>query len=302
MRIKNTALKLLSKLLPFFICVSTFILLTYAASSSAGLPGDKFIELSIIHTNDTHGNFQEIWKNGRSDVSTIASLKNEIMKKNENNQILLLDAGDIMNHQPNLELMASDLEAMSKSGYDAVALGNHDVKIGLYKLNQLSQKLNLPVVCANLVYKDTNDYVFKPYIIKDIGGVKIGILGFTTPETIESMNSEDSSKVTILKPEKAYSIIIDKFKSECDVRIVLSHLGTDEDMRLAKTHQKLSIIVGGHTPDAVKEPEFIESSAVVNTGKFGINVGRLNVTLDTENLEIKSINGDLFRVGDKSEL
>ena len=62
------------------------------------------------------------------------------------------------------------------------------------------------------------------------------------------------------------------------------------------------LIVGGHTPEPIDEPVFKASSCVVNTGKYGINVGRLDMTIDTENFEIKSADGVLKKIGDESEL
>jgi|GEM_PF-3463748 len=291
------------KLQLVIIFLLSVILLSIKPSIAAEPASENFIKFYIIHTNDTHGNFQKTWKKGHSDSSAIERLKNNIIQKNGNDNILLLDAGDIMaNEKDDSETMLYDLAEMSRLKYDAIALGNHDVKLGLENLKDASDKFNLPILCSNLVYKQTKEYVFKPYIVKNIGGVKIGILGFTTPEVLEKMKKEDASEVSYLTNEEAYSKIIDQFKSDCDFRIALTHIGEKDDAALLSKHKKITVAIGGHSPDQFKEPKFIGSSCFVNTGKYGINIGQLKIKLDPEFLEVKSIEGSLIKIGDDSEL
>jgi len=285
----------------FLFILSAFFSFTGNAFS-AGDPGG-FFKMRVIHTNDTHGNIRKTWKSGRSDISEISAMREEINKKTPGSNILILDAGDFTDGKKrDPEAVAADMSAMAAAGYDAAALGNHEVKIGIEKIKEISKNSNLPIVCANLTSKETGEYVFKPYIIKDFGGVKVGILGFSTPKILESMNADELAKFNYAGIEDAYDNIIEKFKSECDVRIVLSHMGTDEDFKIAETHKKIKLIVGGHTPDPIDEPVFKSACCVVNTGKYGINVGMLDMTIDPESFEIKSADGVLKKVGDESEL
>lgn len=298
----NPPAKLLK--IAFILLFISSIILSYAGQAiSAGDPAGAFFKMRVIHTNDTHGNIRKVWNNGLSDIAAVRAMRAEIIKKAAGSNVLILDAGDFTDgKKADPKLVASDLSAMAAAGYDAAALGNHDVKIGIDNLKQISKNLNITLLCANLISSETKEYVFKPYIIKDFGGVKVGILGFSTPKIVEAMSAADAAKTTFIPMEEAYSKIIEKFKSECDVRIMLSHQGTDEDLRIAGTHKKIMLIVGGHTPEAIDEPVFKGSACVVNTGKYGINVGRLDMTIDTENFEIKSADGILKKIGDESEL
>jgi len=267
-----------------------------AAPLSAG-SADNFVNLEIIHTNDTHGCFQNCKTGGLSEADAVTRSKDAIYGRKDGSFILLLDSGDILDKDDSdPDTMTSDLERMSKLGYDAVALGNHDVVYGIENLKERSAALGLPVLCANLVYKESGDFVFEPYIVKNVGGIRIGILGLTTTETADKMSKEDKKAVRVIDPEDAYSKIIDKFKNECDVRILLSHMGTDEDEKFAKKHQKMKVIIGGHTPDALKTPLFVNTTCIVNTGRFAMNIGHVDIKLEQKNFEVKNIEGDLKRI------
>ncbi len=282
------------------ICVMVSIILPLnPAPLFSAEYSENLINLDIIHTNDTHGYFQKEKNSGVSVAAAVDRAKKGILSRKDGGFFLLLDSGDIMNKDnTDINKMNSDLEIMSKLGYDAIALGNHDVLYGIEKLKEQSGALNIAIVCANLVYKDSDDFVFQPYIVKNIGGIKIGILGMTTLATAEKLNKEDRKNVKLIDSEDAYSRIIGQFKNECDVRILLSHMGTDEDEKFAKKHSKIKVIVGGHTPDALEMPLFVNSSCIVNTGRFGVNIGHIDVKFEKKSREVKNIEGSLKFIGE----
>lgn len=265
-----------------------------APSAASGAPGD-LVAVEIVHTNDTHGYFQRNASGGSSAADAVARAKSAAAA---GAQVIMLDAGDLMGKTWFGDgSMASDLERMAKIGYDAVALGNNDAAFGIDNLAARSKALKLPVVCANLVRRESGEPVFPPYIVRNVGGIRVGVMGLTTPDTFEKLSGEDRKNFTVTDPEEAYSKVIDGFKKDCDFRVLLSHMGTVEDEKFAKKHSKIKVIVGGHTPDALKTPLFINSACVVNTGRFGANIGIIEIKLERESGEVVNMEGRLKSVG-----
>ena len=133
----------------FIILFISSIILSYSGLAlSAGNPADAFFRLRVIHTNDTHGNIQKVWKNGLSDITGVRAMRGEINKKDANSNVLILDAGDFTNgKKADPKSVASDMAAMAAAGYDAAALGNHDIKLGIDRLKEISKNSNIPVSC-----------------------------------------------------------------------------------------------------------------------------------------------------------
>ena len=141
--------------------------------------GDE-IELTIFHTTDTHGRIENMGK--------IFHIINESRENSSN--VLILDSGDtIQGNLPAFYFKGEHaLKIMDAMSYDAITLGNHDFNFGKDMLTEKSKEVDFPFLSANIIEeKDSIDYVgksieaAKPYIIKDINGIKVAILGLTTP-------------------------------------------------------------------------------------------------------------------------
>ncbi len=102
---------------------------------------------------------------------------------------LLLDVGDtiqgsimtdyLYNNHANQKQPMIDL--MGFIGYDAITLGNHEFNFGTALINKFEKDASFPILSANTYYKEDGSYFVKPYVIKEVAGIKIGILGLTVP-------------------------------------------------------------------------------------------------------------------------
>ncbi|WP_051353193.1 5'-nucleotidase C-terminal domain-containing protein [Thalassobacillus devorans] len=285
-------------------------------------PGkDNKYELSLMHTNDTHGNLDEIAK-------TATAIENY---RSENPESLLLSAGDVFSGTLyfNEFLGQADLEFMNYFEYDAMTFGNHEFDLGSNEeghqaLADFVENAEFPFVAANVDF--SNDELFDGKfqesvvtstpedgniysgIIKNIDGEKVGIFGMTTEETTDISSPED---VTFKDYIEEAEEMVDAFEDKGVNKIIaLTHLGLDDnaaydnDLTLAESVDGIDIIVGGHTHSELLEPRFVEAgeepTVIVQSGEYNDNLGTLDVTFNKKG-KVTQYEGELVAIGDLKE-
>ena len=253
-------------------------------------------DLVILHTNDTHSNIEPATSGRNAGMGGFQRIANYFEKvKQEQPNVLILDAGDYNQGTPYFTLFKGETEIMlfNAMGYDAVCLGNHEFDNGQQQLADRLKKANYPTLCANFDFsKSPLKDVIKPYIIIHKGGEKIGIIGVLLD--LKGYVSESGrANIYYKDPISVANKIAKKLKERkrCDLIIVLSHLGFDggtkekpSDIELAKYSKNIDIIIGGHSHTFLEKPVLIKNmlgkSVIVNqTGAGGIYVGRIDITL-----------------------
>ena len=250
-------------------------------------------KLVILHTNDTHSQIEEIRSGngiGKGGIHQRAEFFARIKAENEN--VLILDAGDYNQGTPYFTIFKGDLEVqvMNELGYEVVTLGNHEFDNGLDELARRLKNARYTTVCANYDFTDTplRDIV-KPYVIIERGGLKIGIFGITTDlktlvakQNIKGMVYKDAYQVT-----DATAL---KLRNElgCDLVIALTHIGYSgypdqlSDINLAQKTENVDIIIGGHSHTFLKSEKIYKNRAgkdvvIVQAGAQGEYVGQLEI-------------------------
>lgn len=263
-------------------------------------------KITILHTNDTHSNIDPFPANhpkfpGMGGVAKRAALIEKIRKEEEN--VVLLDSGDIFQGTPYFNTFKGELEMklMSYMAYDAATMGNHDFDIGLDGFLNAKQYADFPFVCSNYNFDKTilAGKIQKNCIIKR-GGIRIGIFGIGI--ALEGLITEDNcANVDYLDPIKTANEQADELKKAgCDLIICLSHLGyvyqDDQisDKVLAENTKNIHLILGGHTHTFLTEPTIINNSnqqpVMINqTGWGGINLGRIDIDIENRLLGSKLI-------------
>jgi len=173
------------------------VLLTGVILTGEEYPAKDFLKVVTIFTNDIHGGID------RSEASFInpdfpptlgggAVAGRYIMQKRREAEqngwgFLVIDAGDFYQGTPMGTLSEGEavIEYMNTVGYDVLTIGNHDFDNGWKNLKKLSEQAHFPFLASNLYRKSTGELAefVKPYIIKEIQGVKIGIIGATISST-----------------------------------------------------------------------------------------------------------------------
>jgi len=179
---------------------------------------------------------------------------------------------------------------MNYMHYDAMVLGNHEFDWGQDVLHTIISSASFPVVSAN-IFKRGGGCIrgVKPYVILKRKGVRIAVIGITTPETRYSTKAENVAGLTFDSPEKVLPAIIKRVKAQgVSLVIVLSHEGLDADRLLARKVGGIDVIVGGHSHTAIKDPVIESGTVIVQAGSNGIYLGVLHISFDNDRKRILS--------------
>jgi 2',3'-cyclic-nucleotide 2'-phosphodiesterase/3'-nucleotidase len=205
-----------------------------------GYASAQEVNIKIIETSDVHGAlvpYDLIY-----DTSTTSSLAQVhayvISQRNKKNQeIILLDNGDLIQGDPlsyyyNFVNIAGShvfAEALNFMGYDAATIGNHDIEAGHDAYDNFRYEIKMPWLAANAVNMNNGEPYFEPYTIIERSGVRIAVLGLTTPGVTgwlpEKLWSGIEFEDMIESAEKWVEII--KAKENPDLIVGLFHAGVD---------------------------------------------------------------------------
>jgi 5'-nucleotidase len=255
---------------------------------------NKTYKIVILHTNDVHSNIEPFPADHKKfpGLGGVAARKSIIEKiRSEEEQVILLDAGDIFQGTPYFNIFhgETELKLMTAMGYDACTIGNHDFDGGLENLALQSKYATFPFINCN--YDVTNTLlapIIKPYHIIQKGKIKIGILGVgIDPKGLipENLCKGVGYKDPIMEANKVAEYL--KSKEHCHLIICLSHLGLSYDNEkvsdkiLAEKTQNIDLIIGGHTHTFLEKPiiqQNLEGKDVYinQVGWAGVNLGRLD--------------------------
>ena len=253
-------------------------------------------KITILHTNDVHSHIDPFPADhprnaNMGGAARRAALIESIRKEEEN--VLLLDAGDIFQGTPYFNYYGGELEfkLMSMMQYDLATMGNHDFDNGIDGFYAQLPHAKFEFVSANYDFKNTvlNDIV-KPYKIFNKDGIKIGIFGLGVE--LDGLVDKKLYKETVYNNpiEVAQDMTrILKEEQKCDLVICLSHLGFSyknepykvSDLELAKKTNNIDLIIGGHTHTFLDKPVVEKNSegkdVLINqVGCYGINLGKID--------------------------
>ena len=281
---------------------------------------DKEYNLTILHTNDNHGNF---WQNkyGERGMAARATLVNNIRAevKAEGGSVLLLSGGDINTGVPESDLQDAqpDFIGMNMIGYDAMTLGNHEFDNTLAVLAKQENWANFPFLSAN-IYKD-GKRMFDAYKIFNKDGIKIAVIGLTTEDTAKFGNPEFIDELEFRDPKTEAKAVIAELKAEHDPDVIIAatHMGhylngnngsnAPGDVQLARylNEGDLDMIVGGHSqeplcmegaeyakfkPGQVCAPDVQNGTDIVQAYEWGKYVGRADYTFKNGEFTLQSYN------------
>ncbi|MEO6915563.1 MAG: metallophosphatase [Chitinophagaceae bacterium] len=277
------------------------------------------LKLTILHTNDVHSRLDPFPMDGsRNQGQGGVSARAAIIKKirSEEEQVLLLDAGDIFQGTPyfNLYKGEPEMRAMAAMKYDACTIGNHDFDAGLENLStQLMGHANFPMIVSNYDFTGTPmEQKTIPYKIFNKGKLKIGIFGLGIKmRGLIPDNLVGATKYLdpIVKANELAARL--RKQEKCDMVICLSHLGYKyreadlvSDEVLAKETENIDLIIGGHTHTFLNVPVIAKNKTgddvIINqVGWAGIILGRLDFEF-ARNSGKKLVNSHAISVMEKA--
>lgn len=256
--------------------------------------------LTILHTNDQHSRIDPFPTNAPRHAGEGGFARRhaliQLIRQETGGRMLLLDAGDVFQGTPYFNYYGGKLEfdLMSRMGYDACTLGNHDFDNGLDGLSKAMPYARFAFVCSNYGFESTvlKDRI-RPYLIFRRGGIKVGIYGLgISPENLipEKLFGPVKFMDPVTKAQEIETLLYEKYR--CQLIICLSHLGykyenesRPSDVTLAPQLRYTHLIIGGHTHTFMDQPDLLTGAGgqkvvVTQAGWAGLRLGRIDFQFD----------------------
>lgn len=260
------------------------------SSSWAGEP----VQIRILYLNDFHGYAEPHQPLGSPNkIGGIAFLAGEVNRLRPERPTLLLAAGDMIQGNPWADLFEgkSTIEVMNAMGFSAMVLGNHEFDYGQKTLNSRIQEARFPILCANVLGLPG----IRPYLIQEMAGIKIAIIGLVTEETPTATHPKNVAGLSFISAQESASKALQELGRRFDLVLVLSHLGLPADRRLAETVKEIQVIVGGHTHTRVETPIKVNETLIVQAWEHAKVLGVLDLTI--QDRKVIDYQGKLIPIG-----
>ena len=286
--------------------------------SSAAWP-DHPDSLIILHTNDIHAHLLPFDDSQGTVVGGAAARAALIARlRSSDRKTLLLDAGDVFQGTPlyNFFRGVPDYRSMTLMRYDAGALGNHELDDGPASWLRARSEAAFPILSANVFVAGDSSwasrlfpvpagirrgarwiggarvpdgaplrYLATPYVVREVDGVRIAMLGLTTGEIVSIVSRTRNPGVAVSDPIAVASTLVPELRAKADFVIAVTHVGVGEDRALASRVPGIDLIVGGHSHTFLWDPVFVSNrnangyggTAIVQAGRWGDRVGRIAV-------------------------
>lgn len=285
-----------------------FLVLAFLSPAPSGA-ADR-VQVTILGTTDLHGNIYPLdYYTNKPDnrgLAKVATLIKRVRKENPNS--MLVDSGDTIqgtpleyyhnkkNNAPHDPMML----AMSALGYDAMTVGNHEYNFGLKVLEKARSEAKFSWLSSNTYEKGTDQTHYQPYLVKELSGVRIGILGLTTPGVPVWENTQNYEGLDFREPvsEARKWVSVLREKEKVDAVVIAMHMGLEEDLRtgeinpgqvpsenravtIAKQVPGVDVIFMGHTHRDVPAL-YVNGVLLTQANHWGRHLARADLYLQKE--------------------
>ncbi len=275
-------------------------------------------DVTIIFTNDFHSAFDPIpayWLKGSPKLggaAHLATLANQIRKRDKTT--FFFDTGDMFTGQLSFLTKGEALmEMMRVMDYDAMVIGNHEFDYGADNFDKQMNKVEFPVLGANILFKGTDHRYSRPYTIIERNGVRLGVIGIIGQDARSVALPSGITNLDFPDPIPVVRELVKELEPQVDLIVVLAHQGKtgpmqsdaeavpevqrdfDEDIRMANEVEGIDILIGGHAHRGIEKPYVAKSGTIImQTYGYGTRLGYLN--LKVKDRKIVSHKGELLKV------
>ena len=216
----------------------------------------------------------------------MASVFNRI-REERYGKTIMLDTGDAW-QGTGIALLTKGMAVVNTQnamGYDAMT-GHWEFTYGEKQLLSNIKKLKFPFIAQNVTNATWGGLIFKPYIIKEVNGLRVGIIGQAFPYVPLAHPAHFVKNWDFgINTSHAQKMVDElKGKEKVDLVVVLSHNGLEVDRKFAALINGIDIIVGGHTHDILPVPEIINNTIIVQAGTHGKFVGRIDLNVQNKKI------------------
>jgi 5'-nucleotidase len=252
----------------------------------------KLVPLTILHSNDMHGDFLAEARAGDGaligGLSLLSGYISDVRASEPN--VLYVIAGDMLQGSiiDSEYRGASTIEIMNYLAPDVVTLGNHEFDYGLPHMLFLERVANFPIVNANLYIKKYNKRMMQPYHIARIGGLDVLFIGIITEKVMAGIatDTQVASFITLEDAAAEVGHITNAYKhDDIDLTVLLTHIGYDSDVELAKMllpEWGVDLIIGGHSHTVLEQPTLVNGVLIAQAGVGTDQIGRFDLQVDDD--------------------
>ncbi|HMS38795.1 MAG TPA: 5'-nucleotidase C-terminal domain-containing protein [Pyrinomonadaceae bacterium] len=254
------------------------------------------VQVTFLHVNDVY-QFMPVDGGKRGGLARLLTLKNQIKSENPNTIFTL--GGDTLS--PSVETRtykgAQMIDAWNAVGLDLAVFGNHEFDVKTDVLLQRMKESKFQWIGANVIDVKTGKIFADtpPYVIKEFGGIKIGIIGFLLPETKQTSSMEESLTVTDFCSTAKKLVKKMRKKEKVSAVVGLTHLSMTQDKQLAKCAD-FDLILGGH------EHTLLQSSSngtpIFKMTADAREMGRFNLNFNAQTKRFESMDWEIIPVTD----
>ncbi|MFD2247920.1 bifunctional metallophosphatase/5'-nucleotidase [Pontibacter ruber] len=253
---------------------------------------DKVETITILQTADIHGQLlphKEMFiENGefvfkeRGGIANIQTIFKQVKAENPGGTVIV-DGGDLIQGSAVAALSEGAVfgPVIKAMDYDFLIPGNWEVIFGSQKMRNVLASYGKPVVCANIYDEATSEMLYKPYMVKEVKGVKLGFISYNDPEVPVRQNPAFSKGLIFKQLEDNIQPLIKELKEEqkVDILFLVTHLGISKQLYLADQEEikGVDFILGNDTHERIRKPLQGKYAQVVEPGAFASFVGRLDL-------------------------
>lgn len=265
-------------------------------------------KLTILQMNDSHAYMdlhQELFWDGNHAIyklaggyARIATIFNQIREENPN-KTLAFDCGDTI-HGTYAAVKTKGkvlIPILNYLDFDAMT-AHWEFAYGPEHFKKLTKNLNYPMLAINCYRESDNELFFKPWIIKEVGGIRIGIIGIAATIVDKVMPAPFNKGIyfTLGNHELPYHIKKLRNKEKVDQIVIISHLGFPQEMKLAREVEGIDILLSAHTHNRLYKPARVNNTIIIQSGCHGSFIGRLDLNISRG--RVKNFNHQLITITD----
>ncbi|MBA2943524.1 5'-nucleotidase C-terminal domain-containing protein [Paenibacillus sp. CGMCC 1.16610] len=271
-----------------------------------------FKVVDILTTNDIHGKievgFDKKRNQGQGGIETVGGIVTDFRAVNPEGTVVV-DGGDAWQGTliSNTTNGQSVMDTMAQVKYDAAAIGNHEFDFGRDVLINNIKNAKFPILGANIIDTKTGERVdwTQPYVIVEKDGLKIGIIGFATPQTTSTTKSTNIEGLSFVDPVPLAKELSAELRAKgVDIIMVTSHLPGEQNQKSAEIISELAdlakgtgngtldAIVGGHSH--LRVSGIVNGIPVVEAQSWLYAVGHIQLFVDKTTKQVVSSNASLL--------
>ena len=264
----------------------------------APLSAQEIRPLTILHSNDLHAHLLP----DDRDRGGFARLATAVRQEKANcTACLYLNAGDLVQGTPVSTLFHGTpvYEIANLLGIDVGTLGNHEFDYGWRRVQEFAKITSYPIVSANVVDERGQPVTGQAYVIKSVGGIRVGIIGAVLSDMVGTVITKESigpwKVLPVVETVRHYAA---QLRDRTDIIVVLGHIHDKEEVD-AILHQvpEVSVVVAGHSHVAYKTMMSVDGREGVLVDGYGMDLGRLDVQVDMAAKKLKSAEWKKIPIG-----